>query len=118
MATVTAAGVAPIAREDSGAPVLLPGGFAYWLSGALALAAAAGALLTFLLPGLLRGTAVMDGSARGTALVIVLVAVPVLVCSLVLARRGSARAVLAWLGAVAVLLYNALMFLFATPVNR
>jgi hypothetical protein len=59
----------------------------------------------------------MNGSARGTALIIVLVAVPVLVGSLVLAWRGSARAVLAWLGAMGVLAHNALMFVFATPVQ-
>jgi hypothetical protein len=44
--------------------------------------------------------------------------VPVLACSLVLARRGSAVAVVTWLAAVGFLLYNALMFVFATPVNR
>ena len=60
----------------------------------------------------------MNGSARGTALVVLLVGVPVLACSLVLARRGSAIAVVTWLAAVGFLLYNALMFVFATPVNR
>jgi hypothetical protein len=60
----------------------------------------------------------MNGSARGTALVVLLVGVPVLASSLVLARRGSAVAVVTWLGAVGFLLYNALMFVFATPVNR
>jgi len=35
-----------------------------------------------------------------------------------LARAGSARAVLAWLGAAGYLLYNAVLFLFATPFNR
>lgn len=118
MTRVTAAGAAPVMPEDAAGPVLAPGRIAYWLSGALALAAAASALLTFLLPHILRGTAVMNGSARGTALVILLVAVPVLVCSLLLAWRGSARAVVIWLGAAAVLAYNSLMFLFATPVNR
>jgi hypothetical protein len=119
MTTVAAAGAAPAMREDGAGLVLRPGRIAYWLSGALALAAAASALLTFLLPGILRGTDVMNGSARGTALIILLVAVPVLVCSLLLAAwRGSARAVVIWLGATAVLAYNSLMFLFATPVNR
>jgi hypothetical protein len=98
--------------------VIEPGGLAYWLSGALAVAAAAGSVLTFLLPAVLRGTAVMNGSARGTALVVLLAGVPVLACSMLLAARGSAAAVVTWLGAVAFLLYNSLMFMFATPANR
>src|SRR6185437_16397034 len=54
----------------------------------------------------------------GTALVVLVAGVPVLAVSLVLARRGSAIAVVAWLAAVGFLLYNALMFVFATPVNQ
>jgi hypothetical protein len=97
---------------------MAPGGIAYWLSGALALVAAGSSLLTFLVTGVLRGTAVMNGSARGTALVVLLVGVPVLAGSMWLASRGSAAAVLTWLGAAAYLLYNSLMFAFATPFNR
>lgn len=98
--------------------VIRGGGIAYWLSAGLAAAAALSALLTYLAGGVLRGPAVMNGSARGTALVVLVVGVPVLAGSLVLARRGSAVAVVTWLGAVGFLLYNALMFVFATPVNR
>jgi hypothetical protein len=90
----------------------------YWLSAALAAAAAAGSLLTFTVPSLLRGTAVMNGSARGTALVVLLAGVPVLACSMLLAARGSAAAVITWLGSAGFLLYNSLMFVFATPANR
>ena len=43
---------------------------------------------------------------------------PVLAGSMLAASRGSARAVLTWLGAAAFLLDNSLMFVFATPVNR
>jgi MYXO-CTERM domain-containing protein len=75
-------------------------------------------LLTFLLPGVLQGTAVMNGSARGTALAVLLLGVPVLAVSMALARAGSARAVLCWLGAAGFVLYNSVMFLFATPFNR
>jgi hypothetical protein len=71
------------------------GGLVYSLSAALAVPAAVGSLLTFLFPDVLRGTAVMNGSARGTALVVMLGAVPVIT----------------WLGALAFLLYNSLMFL-------
>src|SRR5450755_3059206 len=98
--------------------VIGPRGPAYWLSAALAAAATAAAVLTFLLPSALRGTAVMNGSARGTALVVLLAGVPVLAGSMLLAAKGSAAAVLTWLGAVAFVGYNALMFLSATPANR
>jgi hypothetical protein len=95
-----------------------PGSIAYWLSGALALSAAASSLLTFLIPDVLRGPAVMNGSARGTALVVLLAGVPVLGCSLLLAWRGSARATVTCLGSAAFLLYNSVMFVFETPANR
>ena len=112
-----AASAPELAKAGTGR-VVPAGGIAYWLSGALAVAAALSALLTYLVSDVLRGPAVMNGSARGTALVVLLVGVPVLACSLVLARRGSAIAVVTWLAAVGFLLYNALMFVFATPVNR
>jgi hypothetical protein len=116
MAIKTASGMPAIAGVGAGGSIPRPGRVAFWLSSALAVIAAASALATFLLPGILRGPAVMNGSC-GTALIIVLMAAPVLVCSLV--WRGGARpAVLAWLGAARILVYNALMFLFATPVNR
>ena len=110
--------IGPGAGEDGTGRVVPAGGIAYWLSGALAVAAALSALMTYLVSDVLRGPAVMNGSARGTALVVLLVGVPVLACSLVLDRRGSAIAVVTWLAAVGFLLYNALMFVFATPVNR
>lgn len=60
----------------------------------------------------------MNGSARGTALIVLLVAVPSLVLSMVAASRGSARAVIVWLGAAAYITYNSVLFLFATPFNE
>jgi len=47
-----------------------------------------------------------------------LLGVPVLAVAMALARAGSARAVLSWLGAAAFMLYNSVMLLFATPFNR
>jgi hypothetical protein len=91
---------------------------AYKLSAALAVLAAVAGALSFFAAGLLRGPAVMNGSTRGTALVVMAVAVPLLVWSMVLAARGSARAIVGWLGALGYLLYNALLFVFATPFNR
>jgi hypothetical protein len=92
-------------------------GAAYWLSTALVAVAAVATAAILFLPGILRGTAVMNGSARGTALVALLVAVPILVLSMLAVARGSVRALVAWLGAVAYLLYNAVLFLLATPFN-
>ena len=57
-------------------------------------------------------------SARGTALVVKLLAVPVLVVASMLTSRGSARGTLPWLGALSYLLYNSVLFLFATPFNE
>lgn len=91
---------------------------AYWLGAGLAVASAVAAAATLLVPGLLTGPPVMNGSARGTALVILVVALPVLAVSLRAAAHGSARAVIVWLGSVGYLLYNAVMFAFATPFNR
>lgn len=48
----------------------------YPLSAALAVVAIVARVATFFVPSLLRGPAVMNGSARGTALVIFTVAVP------------------------------------------
>jgi hypothetical protein len=88
MAIKTASGMAAIAGVGAGGPIPRRGRVAFWLSGALAVIAAASALATFLLPGIMRGPAIMNGSC-GTALIIVLIAVPVLVYSLV--WRGAAR---------------------------
>jgi hypothetical protein len=103
---------------EPGRPVLRRGRAAYWVSGLLAVTATANGLLTFLVPGVLHGTAVMNGSARGTALAMVLLGVPVLAVSMALAWAGSRRAVLCWLGAVGFVLYNSVLFVFATPFNQ
>jgi hypothetical protein len=73
---------------------------------------------TLVVPDVLRGTAVMNGSARGTAIVMLAVALPVLLAAMALARRGSARAHVVWLGAAGHLTYNGVLLLFATPLNR
>ena len=77
--------------------------------------AAAG--FTFFAPGVLNGTAVMNGSARGTALVALSAAIPVLAISMALTWRGAVRPMITWLGAAAFLQYNSVLFLFATPWN-
>jgi len=89
----------------------------YVLSLALAVIAAAASALTFFVPGILLGPAVSNGNARGTALVILLLAIPVLLLAIWLERRGSWRAEFVWLGALFYLVYNAFLFLFLTPFN-
>ncbi|CAN7304060.1 hypothetical protein [Knoellia sp. LjRoot47] len=72
---------------------------------------------TFADPGLLHGPEAMQGSARGTALVLGTVALPVLLGSLRMAWRGSARALVVWAGALLYVIYNAVLLLFLTPFN-
>jgi hypothetical protein len=74
--------------------------------------------VTLLLPGLLTGPPVMNGSAKGTALVIVLGGAPLLALAYRRARRGSLPALAVATGAAAYLLYNAVLLVFATPFNR
>jgi hypothetical protein len=97
---------------------LAGGRLANWLSGGLAAVATVAGAGTFFVPGILTGPAAMNGSARGTALVVLLVAIPALVSATLITRWGSERAVLVWLGATGYLLYNAVMFAFATPFNE
>jgi len=87
-----------------------------WLSGALLLVTDVAAGLTAF-GGFLRGPPEMMGSARGTAIVQLVVTGPVLVVAMAMGARGSARAVVVWLGALAALLYNAQMLLYGTPFN-
>jgi hypothetical protein len=87
------------------------------LSLGLAVVAGVTAALTFYLPEVLTGPAVTNGNARGTALVMLYGAVPVLLASMYLARRGSWRAVFFWFGSMFYLAYNAFLLLFLTPFN-
>ena len=79
--------------------------------------AAAAGVATVFVPGVLVGPAVMNGSARGTALVVFALAVPILIVSMYLVGRGAIRPVITWLGAVTYLLYNSFLFLTGTPFN-
>jgi hypothetical protein len=89
-----------------------------WL---LLLAAAANAIaaaLTLLVPDILNGPAVMNGSARGTALIMLVLGVPALLLAMALRRQDSRWAPMLQLGALAYLAYNSFLLLFATPFNR
>lgn len=111
-----------VAREQVVRPraeqVLEPTRWPYVLAGSLAAVAAFAAGFSLFVPSLLAGTQVTVGNLRGTALVVLAVGVPALVAAMVMARRGSARAVVVWLGATAYLLYQGVMFCFGTPMNN
>jgi hypothetical protein len=82
----------------------------------LLLAVAAGAGL--FVPDIYKGSTAFAAAAfRGTDLVSLVVALPVLVASLRLARRGSRRAMLVWLGVLAYVAYTYL-YSFAIAWNR
>ncbi|HWJ08871.1 MAG TPA: hypothetical protein VNS46_05810 [Nocardioides sp.] len=60
----------------------------------------------------------MNGSARGTALTMFAVALPVLMLGLATSLQGSTRGHAALIGALAYLTYNATLLLYATPFNQ
>lgn len=99
------------------AAVIHAGTAPYRLSAQLAVVAVLAALPTLLRPSLLSGPDVMIGSARGTALVVLVLTVPLLVFSAHATSRGSARGLVLWLGALAHLAYQGVMLCFATPLN-
>jgi hypothetical protein len=86
-----------------------------WLA-VVANAAAAG--LTLLLPEVLSGPAVMNGSARGTALIMLVAGVPLLIGSIVVEERWPRGALIVRLGTLSYLAYNGFMLLLATPFNQ
>ena len=118
--TATGPGATHAPRQEHGVTGtgVGPGRLSYWLAGGLAVAALLAGVLTFVVKGAIAGPTVSVGTARGTALVVAVVAVPVLVAAMAATSRGSARGLIIWLGAAGYLLYNAIMFLFATPYNR
>jgi hypothetical protein len=91
---------------------------AFLVSGLLAAVSAAGAAATLFVPEVLRGTAVMNGSARGTALVMLVMGVPALLLCMYFAARGSLRARVFWLGTIGYFAYNGVMFVLGTPFNQ
>jgi hypothetical protein len=90
---------------------------AYRFSGALAVVALAAAATSFFIPDVLEGPPVAQGNLRGTALVIMVLAVPALIAAMFFTQRDSARALVVWLGALAYIIYQSVLFLFATPFN-
>nr|WP_300052551.1 hypothetical protein [uncultured Nocardioides sp.] len=84
----------------------------------LAVVVVVAAVPTFFVDGILNGTPVMNGSARGTALTMFALALPVLAVGLATSIRGSVWGRAALIGALAYLTYNATLLLYATPFNE
>jgi len=80
----------------------------------LTVIASAGGLI---IDGLYQGNALLVAGWFGNDLVTLLIAVPMLIASLILAVRGSQRAQLVWLGMLAYTLYNFAYYLFGTAFN-
>lgn len=88
------------------------------LTAALAVAAEAASVPSALDPDLLSGQPVIVANLRGTALVVAVVGVPVLLVSAWLAaRRGRLVPLVVWFGTAAYLVYQGVMLCFATPMN-
>jgi hypothetical protein len=91
---------------------------AYVLSAIIAslmIVASAGGLF---IDDLYRDNAFATSAWRGTDLATLLVAVPTLIAALILARRGSVRGQLIWLGVLDYALYNYAYYLFGAAFNR
>jgi hypothetical protein len=91
---------------------------AVWLSGLITLLiilASAGGLF---LDGLYRDNTWILTQLRGSDLVRLLVSVPTLLLSLYLARRGSLRALLVWLGCLWLAVYDYAFYLFGVVFNE
>ena len=103
----------PVDRTD----LAWVGRVSYLLSsaaGLVTLAAVAGALL---MPDAIRAPAVTVGNLQGTAWVLGVVTLPVLIVSMALMARGMAVALVFWLGALGSIAYQSVLFLFGVPFN-
>jgi hypothetical protein len=88
------------------------------LCAAVAALVVVAAVPTFFVEGVLNGTSVMNGSVRGTALIMFVLALPVLAVGLVTSTRGSVWGWAALIGALGYLTYNATLLVYATPFNE
>lgn len=93
---------------------------AVWILSTLLLVASIVACVTALAtPELVHGPAVMVGSMRGTALVILVLGVPMLLVAMAIAGggRGGLLVDVGWIASLVFITYQAWMFLFAVPFN-
>jgi hypothetical protein len=91
---------------------------AFRTSAALAGVAALTAVTSFAFWGLFyRDVRMGVGNLRGTALTMLVIALPIMLIAMHYARRGSMRARLIWLGCLGYLAYNGFMLNFAAHFN-
>jgi hypothetical protein len=109
-----------VTREPDAVSMLIPwrSRTPYVVSAVLGVAAAAAAALTLVDPGVLTGVPGANGNMLGTAAVVLLVGAPLLALAMIGSARGSSRAFVVWLGTLGYLLYQAVLFCFATPLNN
>jgi hypothetical protein len=108
----------PVAPDAEGTSTVEPGlRVAFWLSGAIAVLMVVASAIGLLVDGLYRDGPWARGALRGGDLTTIVVAAPVLITSLLLARRGSRAAQAVWLGALAYSLYNYAYYVFGAEFN-
>lgn len=95
-----------------------PGRLAFRFSAALTAVAAPTTAISVFFPSVFRDAPMTAGNARGTALVILAVALPTLLAGMALAWRGVLAGQILWLGALAYITYNAVFFAYAVHFNR
>lgn len=89
----------------------------WWLSGGLAVVTLVQSTIGAFFPMIFRDPPMSVGNAQGTDMVILFVALPALVISMLLTARGSLRAQIFWAGTLSYTLYNAVLFTFAVAFN-
>ncbi len=91
---------------------------AYVLSSVVAIASLVAAVAGLTIKDLYQdGSSWATAALRGGDLVTLAVAVPILIVAMVLANRGSARARLVWIGALAYTVYNFAFYVFGATFN-
>ena len=97
--------------------LLSPKSPAWLLSSALVVVTLVQSAVGVFFPAIFRDPPMPAGNAQGTDVVILFVAIPTLVISMLLTARGSLRAQMVWVGTLSHLLYNAVLFAFAVAFN-
>jgi hypothetical protein len=92
-------------------------GIPYMLTGALAIVSALACVTALAVPDAIQSPAVTVGNMQGTALVLLVVTLPVLVISAAAVARGRDAWLIGWLGAAGSIAYQSVLFLFGTPFN-
>ena len=104
-------------RSQSPSAATRPGPATTVLSILLLASSVIACLTALAMPDLIHGPAVMVGSMRGTALVMLVLGIPLLALAMATAREGNVLAVVGWIAGLVFLTYQAWMFLFAVPFN-